>query len=225
MISFFKRYVLHNLTLKILSLVLASGLWVLISRDEEPAEVALRAPIVFQNVSPELEISTESIPVAQIRVRGPERVVRHLQESDVHAEIDLSDAKPGERTFNLTSKQIRHPREVEVVQVVPGQLHLTFDTRVTREVAIHPRVTGVFAAGEEIAKVQADPAAVYVTGPKQHVEQVDAAITDPIDATGTLGSAVFNTNVYVTDPLVHVVQPTSIRVTVTVEKAGSAITH
>lgn len=225
MMSFFRRYVLHNLTLKILSLLLASGLWVLISRDEEPAEVALRAPIVFQNVSPELEISTESVPVAQIRVRGPERIVRHLQENDVHAEIDLSDVKPGERTFNLTSRQIRHPREVEVVQVVPGQLHLTFDTRVTREVAIHPRVTGVFAAGEEIAKVQADPAAVYVTGPLQHVEQVDAAITDPIDATGTLGSAVFNTNVYVTDPLVHVVQPTSIRVTVTVEKAGSATTH
>jgi YbbR domain-containing protein len=225
MISFFKRYVLHNLTLKILSLVLASGLWLLISRDEEPAEVALRAPIVFQNVPPQLEISTEVVPVAQIRVRGPERVVRHLQENDVHAEIDLSGAGPGERTFNLSSQQIRHPRDVSVVQVVPGQLHLTFDTRLTREVAIHPRVTGVFAAGDEIAKVQADPAAVYVTGPRLHVERVDAAITDPIDATGTLGSAVFNSNVYVADPLVQVVQPTSIRVTVTVEKAGSAIKH
>jgi YbbR domain-containing protein len=225
MISFFKRFLLHNLALKILSLLLASGLWLLISRDEEPAEVALRAPIVFQNLPPQLEISTETVPVAQIRVRGPERVVRHLEENDVHAEIDLSGAKPGERTFNLSSQQIRHPREVAVVQVVPGQLHLTFDTRLTREVAIHPRVTGIFAAGEEIAKVEADPAVVYVTGPQQHVDRVDAAITDPIDATGILGAAVFTTNVYVADPLVQVVQPTSVRVTVIVEKARSAPAH
>ena len=224
MIPFFKRYVVHNFTLKILSLVLASGLWLLISRDEEPAEVALRAPIVFENVPPQLEISTEAVPVAQIRVRGPERIVRHLQENDVHAELDLSAAQPGERTFNLSSQQIRHPREVTVVQVVPGQLHLSFDTRLTREVPIHARVIGIFAADEQ-AKVESDPAAVYVTGPKKHVERVDAAITDPVDATGTRGSAVFTTNVYVTDPLVQVVQPTSIRVTVTMGKVGGATDH
>jgi YbbR domain-containing protein len=225
MIPFFKRYVLHNLALKILSLLLASGLWLLISRDEEPSEVALRAPIVFRNVPSQLEISTETVPEAQIRVRGPERIVRHLQENDVHAEIDLTDAKPGERTYNLTSQQIRHPREVAVVQVVPGQLHLTFDTRLTREVAIHPRVTGIFAAGEQITKVEADPAAIYVTGPRRHVERVDAAITDPVDATGTLGRGVFTANVYVPDPLVQVVQPTSVRVIVIVEKVGSATAH
>ena len=46
MIWFFKRYLLHNLGLKLLSLALATGLWFLISRDEQPAEVAVRAPIV-----------------------------------------------------------------------------------------------------------------------------------------------------------------------------------
>ena len=42
-IGFFQRYVMHNFGLKALSLLLATGLWLLISRDEEPAEVALRA--------------------------------------------------------------------------------------------------------------------------------------------------------------------------------------
>ena len=57
-----------------------------------------------------------------------------------------------------------------------------------------------------------------VTGPKHHVEQIDAATTDPVDATGTRGSAVFTTNVYVSDPLVQVAQATAVRVTVIVEK-------
>ena len=225
MMSFFKRYVVHNFMLKLLSLLLATGMWFLISPDEEPAEVAVRAPIVFQHVPPNLEISTESIPEAQIRVRGPERLIREIQGRDVHAEIELGEAKPGERTYDLSSQQVRHPRDVSVVQIVPSQLHLAFDTRMTRDVEIHPRVTGNFAEGEELVKVNADPARITITGPKRHVEKVDAATTDPIDASGTLGNAVFTTNVYVPDPLVQVVQPTSIRVTVVVQKVGTATTH
>ncbi len=221
MTGLFQRYFLHNFGLKFLSLLLATGLWFLISPDEQPAEVAVRAPIVFQHVPSQLEISSEMIPEAQIRVRGPERVIRQLQANEIHAEIELADVKPGERTFELTSLQVRHPRDVSVVQVVPSQLHLAFDTRLTRDVEIHPRVTGNFADGDQIVKVDADPPRITVTGPRQHVEKIDAATTDPIDATGTRGSAVFNTNVYVPDPLVQVEQATTIRVTVLVQKVGS----
>jgi diadenylate cyclase len=223
MITFVQRVLFHNLGLKILSLVLASGLWFLISRDEQPAEVALHAPIVFQHFPSQLEISSESIQEAQIRVRGPERVIRQLQANEVHAEIDLANVKSGERTFDLTSQQVRHPRDISVVQVVPSQLHLAFDTRMTRDVEIHPRVTGDFADDE--VKVKADPPRITITGPRHHVETIDAATTDPIDATGTRGSAVFTTNVYVSDPLVQVLQATSIRVTVVVQKVGSATAH
>jgi YbbR domain-containing protein len=223
MIQFFQRYVLHNFGLKVLSLILATGLWFLISRDEQPAEVALHAPIVFQHFPSQLEISSESIQEAQIRVRGPERVIRQLQANEVHAEIDLADVKPGERTFDLTSQLVRHPGDITVVQVVPSQLHVAFDTRMTRDVEIHPRVTGDFTDDERT--VEADPPRITITGPRHHVEKIDAATTDPIDATGTRGSALFNTNVYVPDPLVQVVQTTSIRVTVLVQRVGSASAH
>jgi YbbR domain-containing protein len=221
----FKRYVVQNFGLKFLSLVLATGLWFMISKDEQPAEVAIRAPIVFQHVPEQLEISTESIPEAQIRVRGPERTIRQLKINEVQAEIDLTGVKSGERTFDLTSQQVRHPRDVEIKQVVPSQLHLAFDTRLTREVPVIPRVTGIFASGEEIVKKDCDPPRVTISGSRRHVERIDAATTDPIDATGTLGSAVFITNVYVSDPLVQVEQATSIRVTVVVQRVGAATSH
>lgn len=219
----FQRYVLRNFGLKVLSLLLATGLWLLISRDEEPAEVALRAPIVFQHVPSQLEISSESIPEAQIRVRGPERVIRQLQANEVHAEIDLAGVGAGDRTYELTSQQVRHPRDVTVVQVLPSQLHLAFDTPESREVEIHPRVTGDFADGE--LKTDADPPRITITGPRHHVDKIDVATTDPIDATGIRGKAVFTTNVYVSDPLVQVAGATSIRVTVLVQKVGTAPPH
>jgi YbbR domain-containing protein len=197
----------------------------MIARDERPAEVAVRAPIVFQNVPTDLEISSESVPEALIRVRGPERTIRQLRVNEVQAELDLAGSKAQERTFDLTAQQVRHPRDVSIVQVVPSQLRLAFDTRMDREVEVHPRVIGNFASGEQIVRVDADPSRITITGPRHHVEKIDAAITDPIDATGTLGSAVFTTNAYVADPLVQVSQGTTIRVTVVVEKVGSATTH
>lgn len=225
MMELFKRFLLHNFWLKLLSLLLAAGLWWVISPEEQPAVVVLHTPIVFQHVPAHLEISSESVPEAQIRVRGPERIVRQLQPSEIHAEIDLSGAKAGERTFDLTSQQVLHPSNVRIVQVVPSQVHLAFDTRMTREVDIHPRVTGIFTDGEQVAKVDADPPRITITGPREHVERVDAATTDPVDATGIRGTGVFNTNVYVSDPLVQVVQPVSIRVTVVVQKVDNNLSR
>ena len=225
MISFFQRYVFHNFGLKVLSLLFATSLWFVISRDEQMAEVDVRAPIVFRNVPSDLEVSSETIPEALIRVRGPERVIRQLRVNEVQAELDLAGTTPQQRTFDLTTKQIRHPREVTVMQIVPSQLHLAFDTRLTREVEIHPRVTGNFPDGEQIVRVDADPSRITVTGPRRHVEKLDAATTDPVDATGTRGSTVFTTTVYVTDPLIQVDQSTSIRVTVVVEKVGASAAH
>lgn len=225
MIGFLKRYILHNFSLKLMSLLFAAALWFMISRDERPAEVALHAPIVFQNVPANLEISSESVPEALIRVRGPERVVRQLSPADVQAELDLSGSKPQDRTFDLTAQQVHHPRDVTIIQVVPSQLRLSFDTRMTREVQVHPRVTGNFATGDQIVRIDADPPRITITGPRRHVEKIDAATTDPIDATGTLGSAVFTSNAYVADPLVQVAQGASIRVTVVVEKVGNSTSH
>ncbi|HEY6339614.1 MAG TPA: CdaR family protein [Candidatus Sulfotelmatobacter sp.] len=222
MIGFFKRYVLHNFGLKLLSLLLAAGLWVAIARDPV-AEVEIRVPIEFLHVADNLEISSEAIPEAQIRVRGPGRIIRQLRSTDVHAELDLRDARSGERTYDLTAQQIHHPPDVDVVQVVPSQLHLAFDTRLTREVEIHPRVTGTFVAGLQIGKVEVDPARIMITGPRHHVERVESATTDLVDASGTRDQATFTTNVYVTDPLVQVVQPTLIHVTVIMQPAGGSV--
>jgi YbbR domain-containing protein len=213
-----RRWVLHNFWLKVLSLLIATGLWLAISPDQEPAEVAIRVPIEFRHVPAGLEISSTTVPEALIRVRGPERLIRVLRSTDVHAELELADAQAGERTFDLTAQQIRHHRELNVVQVVPGQVHLSFDTRLTRDVEIHPRVTGNFIAGEQIAKVLVDPERITITGPRRHVELLDAATTDPIDASGTRTTGTFVTNVYVADALVQVLQPTPVRVTVIMEK-------
>jgi YbbR domain-containing protein len=217
--SFVQRTFVHNIGLKLVSLLLAIGLWLVVARDPI-AEVEMKVPIEFHNLPENLEIDSASFTEAQIRVRGPERVIHRLQVTDVRAEIDLASVRPGERTFDLTGRQVHVPQDVEVVQIYPGQFHLSFDNRATRVVEVRPRVIGNFASGMRVAQVIADPPNIMITGPRRRVEAVEAAITDPVDASGVMTRATFVTQAYVPDPLIQVVHPTPIRVTVIMEGSG-----
>jgi YbbR domain-containing protein len=216
--DFARRHIFHNLGLKIISLLIATGLWLAVS-SEPPSEVAFNVAIVFQNMPEDLEISSESIPSAQVRVRGPERLVRRLQASDIHEEIDLTGMKPGERTFDLNKSQVSLPDKLQAVQIVPSQIHLIFDKRVSRTVPVRPRVTGTFVSGYSIAQIKSDPEKVEIIGPKKSIDAVESAITDPIDVSGLIGSTSYSRHAYVSDPLIQVADPHPVRITIIMKRA------
>jgi YbbR domain-containing protein len=218
--DFVRRHIFHNLTLKITSVLLATGLWLAVA-SSPPAEVAISVPIVFRNMPSDLEISSEHIPTVQIRVRGPERIVRRLQGSDIRAEVDLGGMKSGEHTFDLT-KAITVPDRLEVAQVVPSEVHVQFDTRATRWISVQPRVVGTFPVGYHLASARPDPDKVEIIGPKKEIDAVDSAITDPIDVTGVLDTITVMRPAYVSDPLIQVTDPHPVRVTITVQKDEAA---
>lgn len=228
MIGFFRRYVFQNFLLKLVSLVIAVLLWM--SLAQEPSvEVAVTAPIEFHHVPDALEIVTDRIPDAQIRVRGPSNVVRGLQLAEVRAVVDLSTARPGERTYDLTSSQVRVPPDLEVVQVVPSQLHLAFDRQSSRQVPIRPRITGVYGSGTA-PTITVDPPTATIIGPEKRVQGIDAVYTDAVDLAGAMHEGTFNgvhggVHIYVTDPLVRVARPQSVSVTVSTSTSGNRAAH
>jgi hypothetical protein len=120
-----RRAITHNFSLKLLSLVLATGLWLTLAH-EPVTEVAIEVPIIFRNVPDNLGMSYERIPRAQILLRGPQRAVRRLQPTDVQAEIDLTGGKPGERTFNASAVEVHRPHDLQVLNVSPEKFQVTF---------------------------------------------------------------------------------------------------
>jgi len=119
--SLFKRVFIQNLGLKMLSVVLAIGLWFGVARSPV-AEVEINVPIVFQRVPEKLEIQSLNVTEAQIRVRGPERLISRLRSTDVSAHVDLAAVVSGSRTFDLTPDSVHVPEGLEVVQVNPAHV-------------------------------------------------------------------------------------------------------
>lgn len=219
MIHWMRKHVFGHLRLKVVSLLIALALWWAVAHDQ-PAEIALSVPIEFYNTPEHLEISSERIQRAEVRVQGPARILREMTNADIDAVIDLAGAKVGERTFDLTPKQIRHlPHNVQILQVVPSQVRLELDRSATKIVDLTPRVIGNFPAGYRLGSVEVTPAKITVVGPESRLNNIDSAITDPVDATGLVGHGTFTTQAYLGDPLVQLMNPQPIHVTVTTVKA------
>ncbi len=216
MSDFFRRAVWNNFGLKLLSLALAIGLWLVVARDPV-AEVAVEVPIEFSNMPLNLEISSETIPRVQIRLSGPQRLVRRLQPSDVYYGLDLGTVKAGERTFDLITTQVHKPSGIQVEQVIPSQFHVAFDVRETRQVQVKPPVVG--ASGY---RIEVEPSRITISGPQKRVAAVEAATTDPVDVTGIIDRMSFSRHAYVSDPLIQVANPDPVRVTVIMDKTPAA---
>jgi YbbR domain-containing protein len=218
MIQWLRKHVFGHLRLKMLSLLIALALWYAVAHDQ-PAEIALSVPIEFYNTPEHLEISSERIQRAEVRVQGPARVLREMTNADIDAVIDLQGARVGQHTFDLTPKQIRHlPHNVQILQVVPSQLRLDLDRSASKVVDVTPRVIGSFAAGYRLGDVEVTPSKITIVGPQSRLNNIESAITDPVDATGLVGRATFTTQAYVGDPLVQLMNPEPIHVTVSTTK-------
>ncbi|HKD83806.1 MAG TPA: CdaR family protein [Terriglobales bacterium] len=219
--NFFRKYVLKNLPYKLLSLAIAILLWWAVGRDQ-PIEIPMTVPLEFQNAPANLEINSNYPFETRVTLRGPERLMQELNASEVHAVLDLQNAGVGERTFDLSRRDIHVPRNVRVIQIVPAQFHISFDRSVERSVSVQPRVIGTLLSGYGITAVAVDPATVTIVGPEKRVATIQTAMTDPVDATGVVGQGTFTTHAYVSDPLVRVQTPGPIHVTVSTDKTSSS---
>jgi YbbR domain-containing protein len=217
--DFIREFFLRNTSLKLVSLVAAVLLWMAIGL-EPVREVAIAVPIENEPPKQDLVISSETASQVQVRVRGPAAVVHSLGPNDVHAVIDLSAATPGEHTYDLTAARIRVPRDVEVVQITPSQIRMSFDNRGSKKVEVRARVMGSSAPGFRLQDVKVDPEFVTIVGPAKRVEAIDAVTTDPVDASGVMGPATFTSHVYVSDPLVKPASSSTVHVTVVTESRG-----
>ena len=220
MIGRIRHFLFDNLSLKLASLVIALLMWYGVARDPV-AEISLQIPVEFIRPPKELDYISDMIPQAQIRLRGPARLLRDLPQGNVRVVIDLQGAVPGEHTYDITTDEIKVPHDVEIMQVTPSRLRLVFDEHQTRQVAVNPRVVGTLPPGYRLESVTANPAMLTITGPARHVSAVEYALTDAVDATGVAGQASFETMAYLPDPLVHLSGSDPIHVVVITRKISS----
>ena len=208
----------RHVGLKVVSIGLAALLWLVVA-GEQIVERALRIPLEFTNTPARLEPVGETLDVVDVRVRGSSGRLSRIAAGELVAVVDLTGARPGQRLFHVTGSDVRAPFGVEVLQVAPSSLYLTFEPSATKTVPVVPEVEGEPAPGFEVATRSADPATVEVVGPQGAVAEMTTAITEPVSIAGASAPVVETVSVGVSDPSVRLRSPNPVRVTVAIRPA------
>ena len=208
----------HHLGLKFVSIALAALLWVAVS-GEQTVERALRIPLEFTNLPAQLEVVGDAPTLVDVRVRGSSGALNRVAAGEFVAVLDLRSARSGRRLFHLGGTDVRTPFGVDVVQVNPSTVSMTFESSGSKVVPIVPTVDGDPADGFVVGTVTAEPSTVEVLGPVSVLAKLTQAITEPVTVTGASAPMTETVNIGVPDVAARLRTPQTARVGVVIALA------
>lgn len=210
----------RHLGLKFLSIALAVGIWLVVG-DQRSVERSVRVPLEFHNVPEGLELVANPPDTVEVRLRGASSALGRVMPGEVVAVLDLQGARTGTRLFHLLADEVRTPYGVQVTQVNPSSLSLTFEQSATKAVPVLPAVDGDPAPGFHVGRISATPPVVTVVGPASHVIGLKGATTEPVLVSRATSAVIDRVTVGVADELVRLVEPQT--ATVVVEIVPTAV--
>jgi YbbR domain-containing protein len=212
------HFLFENFWWKVLSLAVAVVIWALVASEPELSAFST-VRLEYKNLPDDLEISSEPVTSVVLELRGPSGVL-HSAGNEIRPSVvlDMSDARPGERTYTIANGSVRLARGIRLVRAIPSEVRFTFEPRGTRTVPVEVRFLGQGQNSYEPAHVEVNPPQVQIVGPRSRVARVTSAVTDQIDLTNVVGTAQFHVNVFVEDPYIRLEGSQEVTVQVTMKK-------
>ncbi len=200
----------------LLALVLACLVWYASARDrrERISERQLDASLTLVNVPADMVITSEVPRFLSLRVRGPLSQLRALEPAQTGVVIDLRGVGEGEREFPVETRNVAVPEGVEVLAVSPSTVPLRLERLTSRRVPIKTTLVGKPAEGMMVVTVAAEPAEALLSGPRLQLEALATVATEPVSVDGADGIITALVGLRSPNPLMRVVEPLSVRVTV-----------
>jgi len=169
----------RHIGLKVLSIAVAVLLWLVVAGDPI-VERTLRVGLELQRAPEGLELVGSVPDTVSVRLRGPASQLSGLGPGDLSVVVDLDGARPGRRLFALTSTLATAPYGVEVLQITPATLTLSFEGRAVRLLPVRPQIEGTPVPGHSVTNVSVTPSQVRIEGPESAVAVLTEVPTEPV---------------------------------------------
>ncbi|MBI4115471.1 MAG: hypothetical protein HY447_02735 [Candidatus Omnitrophica bacterium] len=181
------KWLTENWAAKLVSLVLAVGLWYY-AVGEEGIEVSRTIPVEIKVENEKMSIVGKPTRVVLAVLQAPRSLLANLASEELKAEHIIKKVEtPGDYSFRLEPREIRLPSEkIRVVRIEPDVIQVKIDEMIVQKLEIEPVFLGEPAFGYRLdaSKVQLDPRSVLAEGPKSQIEKLGKIKTQPIDVVG-----------------------------------------
>jgi YbbR domain-containing protein len=183
--------VLHNLGLKLLSLLAAFALWGFVNAGARETERALQIPLELHNLPAHMLLVSPRVEFVDLLVGGPRTLLGRINAAELKIMLDLSGVRPGPAVFRILTGPLNLPRGVKVVRLTPSEVTLAFSRLARRTLPVRVVFTGKPPNGLRVTETKAAPESVEVSGPVDLIDKMQAVETAPIDlshvAAGVMG--------------------------------------
>ena len=202
----------HNLSLKVVSLLLAFVVWVWVARHSELVKV-IKVPVLVE-AGPDVLVLDYEPKELRVRLDGDPNDVRRVREEEVSARFEIgAEEVRGRRQLILTAtaRQIGPIPAGLNLEVLDRIVQVTVDKSASKQVRIVPKLVGRLPPDVEVETVTTDPALVTVTGPVAVMQGLNHVATEPIDLQSRRSSFATSVELTAPDPAVEL-DPDQVRV-------------
>jgi YbbR domain-containing protein len=208
----------RNWAWKLASLCIAFLIWLILTGSRDTT-ASLTAPVQYRNMPKNLESSSEMAEEVHVQLRGSTTRLARMASQPPAVVVDLSPVRgPGETTFTLTRSNVSLPTGLILERIIPSQIRLTMETRVARVIPIKAKFKDL-PQGMVILSQEVTPGRIRVVGPESVVNALDSVETDAVDVRSLNGNGEANTQAYVHDPRVHLLDSPKVTVRASVGPA------
>lgn len=198
-----RNRLLHNLGLKLASLLIAFILWFVVIQIENPKESASFSDVKVRLINTELLEQENKVyevldntDTVRVTVLAPRSIKEQLRASDIIAEADMSkltDINTIAITYTVQNV------DTDSVEVVGSHdvVRLSVEDRKSKWVRLTYNIEGEVADGYMVSNVVLDQTQIDVTGPKSAVEKVGyASVNINVNGASTNQSANIEIELY-----------------------------
>jgi len=181
----FREAFFKDMGLKALSFVCALAVYALVHGVQEAQRTFSVDLVALTPQAASNRILTSPLPPrVRVTVHGPKNILDDLHSDDLGTfQVKLKNST--DTRVSLLPDMIHLPTGAKVDQIDPPYIDLTWEERITRDVPVQVSVVGTPAPGFVVkGALDAFPAVVRVTGPKNAVTTLQHARAEAFDVAG-----------------------------------------
>lgn len=180
------RNLADNLLTLLAALIIATVIWVIAIRIDDPIETRTYViPVMTANLPASRILVENTVESVQITVDGPTSLMTDVAANDFVAIADLSEIVADISNIEIQIQFVNDvidPEELSISVPIPTQTQVTVDRLITRDISVQLIVAGSASAGYAIGQGTTDPATIQLTGPSQRVNAIaEARVTVVLD--------------------------------------------
>lgn len=148
------------------SLALAIIFWsTLILGQKQLIERTLTIPIEYTSPSKGLIFTGKRVNELIVHAAGPKSAVHDFALSEPRAVVDLTKMSAGTQSILVTGRNIRHPKDVTLLDINPAELELDLVAIEQKTIPIKPQLIGQLPEGLKLKSVEVIPSELRVFAP------------------------------------------------------------